>query len=262
MLTTADAVTVIEEGILNELVERFFEYDYQFRSEPVSVRKYGELGIRAQMEVIEPIQFDERYAFRWYGVEAARSTQQVQQQIAALNIVRGIPPELYKGHVLDMTPAIENLMENAFGPRLAPKVFKDMESDMGINATLENDMLDSGFHVHIHATDNDQLHIQKHLQGMKHTSQDVMPAYQMHIQEHQAQMEMKEQIKFQQAMAQSQQGQPQQGVPGSPGAAGQPGLPGQPQPGSQPAVPSGMKAPPGTIPQDQMRDPSVMPRKM
>jgi hypothetical protein len=95
ILTTADSVTVLENSILTPMVARFLELDHQYRDDVVTVRQYGQLGKQAEMQRIEPIQFNRRYQFRWYGVEAARTTQQVQQQIAALNVIRGIPAQFY-----------------------------------------------------------------------------------------------------------------------------------------------------------------------
>src|SRR6516165_1948708 len=86
ILNTADAVTVLEEGILTPMLDLFIELDHQFRDDEITVRAFGEMGLRAGMERIPPVQMDRRYQFRWFGVEAARSAQQVQQGIAAMNV--------------------------------------------------------------------------------------------------------------------------------------------------------------------------------
>src|SRR5206468_9305409 len=87
LLTTAEACTVLEEGILTPVVgERFVEYDHQFRDEAVTVRAFGEMGLTAKMEQIEPIQLNNRLEFTWFGVEQARSAQAMQQQVAFLNV--------------------------------------------------------------------------------------------------------------------------------------------------------------------------------
>lgn len=253
VLTTADAVTTLEEGILTPLLERFYDYDRQFRTEEFSVRAYGEMGIRAIMETIPPIQENNRYYFKWFGVEQARSAQRVQQQISAVNVLRGIPPNLYPGRTLDLVPALENMVENAFGPRLAPITFVDQRDKLSIDPEVENKMLDGGFEVHVHPFDNDVEHLQSHIADMQ-THGDLSGFMRVHIMAHQQQLQTKQQQNMMQAM-------PTGGAQGVPGGSGS-GVPGTPRPGSVPQPPAGPKQPPGSIPQDQMRDPSVMPRKM
>ena len=252
MLTTADVVTVVESAVLTPIIERFIELDHQFRDETLQIRAFGELGMRAAMQDIDPIQMNSRYQFRWFGVEAARTMQQVQQQIAMMNIVKGIPPQLYQGYKLNLAPVIAQMMENTFGPRLAPLVFEDLRSSLSIDPKKENDLLGQGHNVPVHPLDNHQQHMQAHIQGMQEQG-DPHGTFRAHMLEHQMAL-MKQQQAQQQALA-------PQGQPGMPGGAG-PGSPGQPRPGAQPMVPRGGQQPPGMIAQDQMRDPSVMPRRM
>lgn len=250
VLTTADAVTILEEGILTPLLERFYDYDRQFREEPQTVRAYGEMGLRAKMEVAEPIQDNNKWVFRWFGVEQARSAQRIQQQIAAINVIRGVPPQLYAGRTLDMVPFIENLAMNAFGPTLSPLVFKDERDKLSVDPAQENDLLNQGFEVHVHPMDNDQEHIQSHTADL--TSQgDPSGFLRIHIMAHQQQLQQKQQAA----------NMPQGGQQGVPGGAG-PGVAGTPRPGAQPAQPSNVKQPAGAVNQDRMQDPSAMPRKM
>lgn len=250
VLTTADYVTTLEEGILTPLAERFYDYDRQFRNENVTVRAYGEMGLRAKMEVAEPIQDNHKWQFRWFGVEQARSTQRIQQQIAAVNVIRGIPPQQYQGRTLDLVPMIENLVLNAFGPTLAPLIFKDERDKLSIDPAVENQMLNGGFQVHTHTLDDDQLHIQSHTQDMQQFG-DKSGFLRVHILQHQAQLAAKQQ----QAGMAAQGGE--QGVPGGAG----PGVAGTPRPGSVPQGPQ-QRGVNGAIPPDQMRDPSAMPRRM
>lgn len=253
MLTTADAVTVLEEGILTPLVQRWIEYDHQFRDKEITVRQYGALGVEAAMEPIEPIQFDAYYQFRWFGVEQAKNAQAVQQQIAGLNVLRGIPPQQYQGYKLDMTPIIMQLVENTFGPRLAPLVFKSMKSELAEKPEIENEVLAGGMWMPIHMMDDHQQHIQAHSQLMQQSG-DPTGAIREHIMQHQQAMQA-------QVMAQQQGGAPMPGG-GPPGqAGGQMQPPGQPpRMGAQPAAQRPAQGPPGMIPQDSLMDPSAMPR--
>src|SRR6516165_9749493 len=223
ILTTADAVTVIEEGILTPMLDLFIELDHQYRDEDVTVRAFGELGLRAEMEKIPPVQMDRRYQFRWFGVEQARSAQQIQQGIAAMNVIRGIPPQQLNGYQVNLVPIITQLIENTFGPRLAPLVFVSPEAQLPVPVEQENMMLAEGFEVPTHPMDDDQQHMQAHGQLMRSIQMSGegknLKKIQTHIWKHMQQGQAK-----QQAQMQAQQ---QQGMPGMPGGA----IGGQQQPG-------------------------------
>jgi hypothetical protein len=212
------------------------------------------MGLRAGMEEIPPVQMEQRYVFRWFGVEQARSAQQIQQQIAGMNVIRGIPPQQLNGYQVNLVPLITQLAENTFGPRLAPLVFVKPEDQMPVPVDQENMLLAEGFEVPTHQMDDDKQHIQSHMQTLQMMQQQGegknAKKFQAHIWRHMQQGQAK-----QQAAAQAQQGAP--GVPG--GSA--PGVAGSPRQGAQPGQPRA-QGPAGMIHQDQMRDPAVMPRKV
>lgn len=252
LLTTADAVTVLEEGILTPLVQRFMALDHQFRDKSITIKQFGEMGMKANMEDIPPIQQNSRYEYRWFGVEQARNAAQIQQQIAMANVIKGIPPEMYKGYKLNLTPLITRLADNTFGHRLAPLIFEKVQG-ITVNPDLENDLMRQGFETPVHPDDNDQEHLAVHMQGMG--MGDHHGKFQMHIMAHQMQMQQK-------AQAQMQAQQPKPGAPGGPGGAG-PGVAGTPRPGAQPAGPRLLKQPEGAIHADRMPAAGAiaMPRK-
>ena len=250
ILTTADAVTAQEEGIWTPIIERFAEYDAQFRSREISVRAFGQFGRRLAMEKIPPLQMGKRYEFRWFGVEAARNAAQVQQMIAGLNVLRGIPPQMLAGRRINMVPIVEQFCSDTFGPRLAPLVFEDMRGQLSVDPETENRMLADGFDVPVSPYDNDPAHIQAHLDAAK--AGDPTGRIRVHIMAHQMALAAKAGM---QAQA--------EGQPGSPGGSG-PGIAGQPRPGGQVAVPRQNKQPAGAIPPDSMGKAGAvtMPRKM
>lgn len=255
LLTTADAVGVLEEGILTPLIQRFVEYDHQFRDEDVTVRVYGQVGVRAKMEDVEPIQLNKRWEFLWLGVEQARNAAQLQQQIAGMNVLKGIPPQMYPGYKLNLAPLIVQMSQNLFGARLAPQVLEKV-AGVTVDPETENEMLTSGFRVSVHEADDDQAHLIAHMQALAATGGvDAHGTLREHVSLHQAQILAKQQAQQMQAAA-------PQGVPGSPGAMGQPGAAGTPA-GAQPGQPR-MEGPPGMIHQDQMGAAGavVMPRNM
>lgn len=241
ILTTADAVTNIEEQILTPLLQRIAAYDHQFREDDMLIRSYGELGTNAKMESIQPLQANYRYRFKWWGVEAARNAAMIQQQIAMINVIKGIPPQLYEGWKLQLAPAISNMVESAFGPRLGPRTFVDLSKQNSVDPLVENDMMEEGIDVMVHPNDDDQKHIQVHMAMMQ--GGDPNGVYARHIALHQHQIQAKN-------MAQAQAMQGGQGGGGGP------------QPGAQPG-PQIQKAPPGAMHQDQMASAGAvtMPRK-
>lgn len=250
LLTTADAVTTIEEGVLTPLLHRWLELDHQHRDDALTIRQYGDLGVEVSMERVEPIQFHRRWELRWFGVEAARTAAQVQQQIAATNVLRGIPPQFYQGYELSLVPIIKQLVENTFGPRLAPLVFRDMRKQLSKSPIIENIELMQGEFVQPSPMDNHQEHIQSHMRAMQELG-DPHRTFEVHLMQHQA-------LLMQQMMQKQQQ---QIGSPGAPGGAG-PGLPGQ---GGQPRGPNaGAQQPNGAIHPDQMAGAGspIMPRNM
>lgn len=257
ILSTADAVTTIEEGILTPMISFFMELDHQFREDDLTVRQYGNLGLEIEMERIPPIQMNKRYEFRWFGVESARNVQQIQQQIATMNVVRGIPPQQYPGYEINLVPIITQLVENTFGPRLAPQIFKDMTRQLTMDPERETELLLQTIDLPVHPLDNDQEHLMVHLQALQQFG-DTSGALRTHMMAHEQQMRMKIQQQMMAQAAAMMGGQPG-GMPGVPGGAG-PGVPGTPRPGAQPGQPRGGQAPPGAIHQDQIQDPGRMPR--
>lgn len=246
IITTADAVTAIEETILTPLAQRFAEYDHQFRDEPMTIRMFGEMGMRANMQEVEPIQMDRRYEYRWFGVEAARNAQQVQQQIAMLNVLSNIPPNLYPGYRLDMVPLITQIAENSFGPRLAPLIFVDIKAQLSVDPLMENEMLEHGFECEVHEADDDMQHMQAHMAAMRDEG-DPHGTFRAHMMLHQKQMTAKAQAAGPQQMMAGPEPQQLLAGPGGP-----PGGAGAPQPGGQVEGPRMMKQAPGAIHPDEM----------
>ena len=281
ILTTADAVTIVEEEMLSPLLALFLEFDHQYRDRKLTVRSYGQMGQKANMQEIPPIQMDKRYVFTWSGVEQAKNAQMIQQQIAMMNVLRGIPPEQMKGYQINLVPVIQNAVESAFGPQLGPLVFVSPQDQAPVPAMTENELLAAGFDVPTHPQDDDAMHIQAHMtllqpqagatggiSNKKKIQQHIM----LHVQQ-QAQKQAAA-LQAQQAAVMGAAGGPP-GLGGPPAAAGQPGMvpgavgvpggagpgvAGTPRQGAQPGQATGGQGPPGMIHQDQMSDPSVMPR--
>lgn len=246
ILTTADAVTVIEDEILTPMLSFMLELDHQYRDEPLLVRQYGEMGMRANMQMIDPVRMDKVYQFRWFGVEAARNAQQMQQQIAGINVIRGIPPQMYKGYTLDLGPVLAQMVENMFGPRLAPLTFRDARMELSVDPEVENQMLEEGFVTPVHMMDDHAKHLQSHMKALNEHPGLHADVFKVHMMAHM------------QALQAAQQAQQQQAGGQPPGAAGGGGAP--PRIGAQPKPPRGGQGPSGMIHQDQMVDPQRAPR--
>jgi hypothetical protein len=252
IMTTADAVSTIEEGILTPMLHFMLELDHQFRDKEVTIYQHGVMGIKAKMERVPPTMLNTKHYVRWFGVEAARSAQQIQQQIAAANVLRGIPPQLYPGYELRLTPLIIQLVESAFGPNLAPLVFVDQRDRLTMDPYMENEMLLRGEDLPVLPLDNLAEHMQAHMEALQ-ASGDPHGTIMVHLMRHR--------------IAASQMPMQAEGVPGTPGGAGPgipgqagPGNPGMPRIGAQPAQATGGQGPPGMIAADNMQDPSMPPR--
>lgn len=245
ILTTADAVTVIEEGILSPLANVFAELDHQYRDEPTLVNAYGELGIKATMVHIPPIRMETGFNFKWFGVEAARSAQQIQQQMSGFNIIRTIPPQMYQGWKINIVPVLQQFFENLYGARLAGQIFTNLQDELTIEPEFENLLLSEGIGLPVHMLDNDKEHIMLHSKYIQEEGGDPTGQIRIHIMKHQQQIKGKEQM---QAMQQLQSMQPQ-------------GMGGGPRPGASTSGPRGGQGPNGAIHQDRMRDPRAMPRR-
>ena len=232
-----------EDEILNPLMERIFEYDAQYRDEEMTVLTQGDIGVKASMQVIERQQWGERYFFQWTGTAYTNNLNRMQQQIAFMNVLRGIPPQQLNGRRLDITPILENMCENVFGAELAGRVLIDDRNKYSVPPEIEDEMMINGIMVEVHEADDDAQHIQAHQQSAQSTM-DPTGLIRTHIQGHMKAME----VKRQKAMPQ----QPQQGggQPGVPGGAG-PGVPGTPRMGAQPAPQRPMQQPPGSQPMPQ-----------
>ena len=247
ILTTADAVTGIEGEILTPMLQWFIALDHQFRDKPMTIRAFGELGVQIEMEEIEPVQMDRRFEFRWFGVEAARNVQQMQQQMAAVNMLRGVPPTAFPGYELNLAPVISQLVENTFGPRLGAQIFTDIRKKLTLNPEFENGMLEAGYQLLPHPMDDDAQHVQVHMKQIQEGG-DWHGTLRAHIIRHQMQMQQKSAAMVGQAQ---QMGQQQQ--PGAPGGAGGQG----PRQGAVPAQ-TRPQLPAGAIHQDRMH--TGMPR--
>lgn len=247
VLTTADTVTVMEDEIYTPLAMFMLELDHQYRDKPMRVRMYGETGMLSNMVEVPLIQMDNMYQFRWFGVEQARNAQSLQQQIAAINVLRGVPPQLTPGYQLNLGPVLSHMVDNTFGPRLGATILQDLRQQLTINPDDENEMMLDGFVVPVHPTDDIKKHMQSHQKAVKENG-DPKGIFRVHMMAHLNALQAQQQAQAQQAA--QQQGQQPQKAGGGRG----------PRQGAQPGMPRGGQNPAGAIHQDRMQDPSRMPQ--
>jgi hypothetical protein len=218
------------------MLQMFLYFDHQFRNRAMTIKAFGEMGMRASMQEIPPIQMDRRFEFTWYGAEAARNEARMQLQMAGLNAIRSIPPQSYPGYQLNLAPVISKFIENLFGPRLSTEIFEDVRKKMSLDAEFENELLQATFKVPVQPLDDDQQHMQIHAKLLQEGG-DPSGVIREHLFYHQMQMQKK-----QQAMLMQQQQQLTQAAQGPGG--------GQPRPGAKTAGPRA-QGPAGSIPRDQ-----------
>ena len=225
--STANDVTILETSVLNRMLRWFYELDYQFRTKDITVRRFGPVGVQAEMQSVPPMGVDTHYTFKWYGSEAQKSAQQIQQMISFMGVLSGTPPAQMNGRKIDVSPLMEAAAESIFGPRLAPKILIDQSHMLTIPPQQEDIMMIQGFNVPVHPTDNDVEHIKDHTQNISQTG-DPFGNKTIHLQQHTAQMQAKT----------------------SPEP--QPGAAGPAKPGAQQQGPSGPQQPPGAVRADAM----------
>jgi hypothetical protein len=254
LLTTAEAVSVMEEGIFTPAMGWCVDLDHQFRDRELTVRMFGTMGIEAMLQQIPPLHNRARFEFKWWGVEQARNAAQLQQQIAWLNIARGMRQEIaQEGYSLRVGPVLEASAMSTFGARTGALVLVDRKHQMTMPAELENQLLLEGHEVPVQPMDSDIEHIKAHMPAAQ---ADTYGQVKLHIQKHLHQLKMKQAAMM---MAQGQAGG--DGAPSGqrPSRGGAP-----PRMGAQPAGPRMSKGPPGMIRPDSMPKAGAvgMPRKM
>src|SRR5208282_1868370 len=191
ILTTSDAVTVMEDEIYTPIVMFMLELDHQYRDKEMRVREYGETGMLSNMVEVPLIQMDKMYSFRWFGVEQSRNAQSLQQQVAGINILRGIPPQLLPGYRLELGPLLSHMVDNLYGPRLGAVTLKDLRQDLTMDPEMENKMLLDGFVVPVHPQDDLQKHIPAH-QKAAQESGDPTGHIKVHIMAHMNALQMQQ----------------------------------------------------------------------
>jgi len=265
LLTTAEGVDVMD-ALLTEMVERVVDFDHQYRERAVTIRQYGELGIKAEMVDVPPYRNRFQYDFQWIGSVQMRMNVAMQQNGTALiNIARGMADQL-KGEGLELSlgTLLEYQFASVFGPTIARKTLRDLRRELAMDPAIENQMLEDGHEVPTNLFDQDQQHLQSHQQAMRRSG-DPHGTFRVHIQWHLKQLQTKNMAQMQQLMQQG--GAP--GVPGGVRPGGAPGVAGTPRPaqppmqgpriagtppGAVPMQPRQMVGPPGRIP------PTALPR--
>lgn len=240
LATIGDVVKRFEFGVMNRVLEWFYDLDLQFRDEELAVMVDGEHGMQARIEKIPPQQVGHRYWFKWLGADKAMGAQNNQQLISWMNVLRGLPPNVLNGRKLDLGPMIDFLNEAICGPTMAQNVLVDERHRISVPPDMENEFMVNNLPAFVSPLDDDVEHIRSHQQAAQMTG-DPAGQYRLHIQEH---------IK---AIQSKQQQQQPQGQPGIPGGAG-PGVAGTPRPGAVPAGPRNGQNPPGAVNPQQMQD--------
>jgi hypothetical protein len=242
-----------EEVMLNPLLEMLYEYDCQFRTDEITIESRGEIGARAKMIKVEPQQWGERYFFRWIGTEFQATQNRIQQGIALMNVIKGIPPAMLDGRRLNLVPFLDKAVESVFGADLAPKIFVDERNTFTIDPELENEMLHNGLEVEVHEADDDNVHIRSHMKAAAIPDAatgvaDPMGFFKKHLTAHMKQLQtkrQKQQAESMKALA---------GAPGGPPGAGPAGVAGTPgmRPGAMPGQMRPAQGPAGMQHADQM----------
>jgi hypothetical protein len=113
-----------------------------------------------------PVQeWGERFFFRWCGTTYQANMARTQQQVAWVNVLKGIPPQMMGGRRLDLSPFLEMGTENIFGPEIAPRILIDDRNMFTVAPDMENEILHNGMNAQVHEADNDTEHLQSHMRA-------------------------------------------------------------------------------------------------
>ncbi len=258
LLTTAEAVKVLVEGILTPAMAHVVDYDYQFRDTELTIRQFGEMGVRAKLEMIPPLTNRSGYTFIWRGGEQVKQAMMMQQAGTAwLNVLQqpGVQQQLQReGYSLHTAPAIVAQNQNIFGAYLGGQILINDREMQTMDPAMEDRILAGGQGLHVHPLDDDVRHMQSH--QMAREQGDIYGKIGEHMAAHVQSMQMKVEAQMQRSMAQV--GAPPDGAPRPPGAAG------APQPGAMPGQPHAEKRPPGALHPDNAAGAGVvqMPRRL
>lgn len=260
LLTTAEGVKVPVESLLNPLLGLIVDYDYQFRDTELMIRRFGELGVRAKLEQVPPLQNRAGFTFLWRGAEQVKQTMMMQQSGTAwLNVLQNPQMQMQlsrEGYSLHLAPALVAQNQNIFGSFLGGQILINDRELLTLDPETENMILLGGEMVHVHPLDRDPEHVRSHVASMQQSG-DPHGTIQAHVAEHLQSMQMKAQASMQQAAAGAGMQPPGAGPPGGMGDAG------APQPGVRPEGPHPMKRPPGALHPDSAAGAGVieMPRR-
>ncbi len=256
LLTTAEGVKVPVECVLDPVLGLIVDYDYQFREHDLTIRRFGEAGVRANLEQVPPIANRAGFTFLWRGAERVKQTMTMQQAGTAFFNV-AMQPEVTaslakSGYRLNPAPIMIAQSENIFGAFLAGQVLINERELLTLDPETENRILLSGETVHPHPLDRDPEHLKSHMQAAQ--AGDPHGTIRAHAFEHLQSMQLKAQASMQAAGAQA----------GMPPGGGPPGAGGAPQPGAMPGMPHAEKRPPGAIHPDNAAGAGVlqMPRRL
>lgn len=159
--------------------------------------------------VINPDDIIGKMSFSWMGaVQIQNESVRTQQMLQFLKIAPMLPPgDDYKIHY---GPVIMELLRKGFNLKF-PETMVDSDTDnLSIPPFIENKLMDMASVVKINPRDDDQSHIQSHIQAMaKSTDKVVRAIYDQHLRDHQKQMASKQQAQAQQQEMQQLQMQAQ-----------------------------------------------------
>ncbi len=217
---------------------------------------FGEAGHKAVMQEVPPCQsprFHLCVARRRAGPTERHDPaigDRVLECIAESSLQQVLAAE---GKKLVLSPLIEQMVINGFGPELGARTIVDVRETLTNPPEMEDEWMLEGLMAHVHPLDDDNQHMRAHFKSMQSTG-DPTGLIRPHMMAHQQQAAQKLQAQAMQQMQMQQQGAGQPSAGGPP--AGGPGRPpgaAAPQPGASPAGPRLVaKGPPGMIHPDQL----------
>jgi hypothetical protein len=148
--------------------------------------------------IVTPDDIMGKMAFSWMGaVQIQNESVRTQQMLQFLKIAPMLPPS--DDYKILYGPVIMELLRKGFNVK-TPEAFVESSTDnLSIPPWIENKLMNMASVVKINARDEDDVHIQSHIEDMAKSKDPVVRSiHDKHIQDHKKQMQEKQQAQAQQ----------------------------------------------------------------
>lgn len=157
------------------------------------IRVAGKYAGSYMERILTPEDFAGRFNFQWSGsLQIESQSIKVQQMLNFLRVYSSIPPEAKIN--LNWENFVIKLMRDGFLIKDVHNIVETERLKASVSPYMEHKLLDAGAAIKVHKSDDDDAHIRNHRAYMLDTKDKYKRSLmQKHIQEHESQIEAKQQ---------------------------------------------------------------------